>query len=411
LEKSALDQNEEVKKGGILNSVIAGVVASHHVQMSSALVGGIAGVATALALANKKLNGSTDPNTIASVAQNAVNNSITIDSGPMAEALTSLYLESGNAGVLAGAGQVGFSNPDAQKALDGLMKNQAQILKGLDKTTLSLIATSIQQGIISGADIGDVTSQINALVNNPARLNMILLTESVRAYNAGILGVYDQAGISQFNWICTETACEQCEAEEGVHDMGDDVQPPLHPNCQCEITPVVENQMTKNYDPLGTFSAPAKHSADSAQESAMKGDQLRQLGKWESATIAHQFAASKFRDAANHERSSNHPHSADNARILEEKAGEQDQQAKTAYMMSVAPTHSPAESQITKYENPPFKQGAQDWGYLDTAEHVLLPDTQANFENEDESSSSTDHIQPISVAYIQGALGEANEDK
>jgi SPP1 gp7 family putative phage head morphogenesis protein len=387
----------EVKKGKILNSVIAGVVASHNLNMSSAMVGGIAGIATAIALASKSLNGSVNPTTVQSAVQNAVGASVTIDSSSLADALYNLYSDAGNAGISVGASQTGFTNVDGAKALNSLMQNRADILKGLDKTTLSLISDSISQGLINGQDLGDIGTQINALVNNPTRLDMILLTETSRAYNAGLIGAYQQAGIQQFNWICTESACQPCEEMQGVHDI-DEQEPPLHPNCQCEISPVMAEDLTK--DALGSFTPKASISAQSALESATKGYQLRNLGKWESATIAHQFAAKKYREASAHERSAHAPNSQDNARILDEKAGEQDQLANMSQLMSVAPTHSPAE--VSKYENPKSKPGSQDWGYLDPAENVLLPDTVASFETEDESSSSEGNIKPISVAYIQG---------
>jgi len=158
-----------------------------------------------------------------------------------------------------------------------------------------------------------------------------------------------------------------------------------------------------------TYTPSAQHSIESAEDSARKGDQLRKDERWDSAKFAHTFSASKYRQGASQERSSNHPNASSNADVLEAKANEQDQMSALCDQMAHGEQNSPAE--INKYENPPFKRGKQDWGYLDPAENVLLPDVVAELEDEDESSSSTDHIQPISVAYVQGTQADATPKK
>ena len=103
-----------------------------------------------------------------------------------------------------------------------------------------------------------------------------------------------------------------------------------------------------------------------AKELSTKGDTLRNLQKWESAYFAHTDSADAYRKASQGETGAN-------ADILKAHADTQDHLAKFSDFMSKTPQNSPAEIGKaggvpaypgTSYENPPFKQGAQDWGWL-----------------------------------------------
>jgi len=69
---------------------------------------------------------------------------------------------------------------------------------------------------------------------------MITITESSRAYSAGLVDTFTSAGVEQFDWIAYSSACQECEDMEAAnpHEMADET-PPLHPNCECDIEPVV----------------------------------------------------------------------------------------------------------------------------------------------------------------------------
>ena len=106
---------------------------------------------------------------------------------------------------------------------------------------------------------------------------------------------------------------------------------------------------------------------DQAKSLAQKADGYRRLEKWQSASFAHTDAADAYRKAAKSETDGN-------AEILNAQANEQDRLAKYCDFLTNTPQNSPAEIGKahgnvpaypgTSYENPPFQQGKQDWGWL-----------------------------------------------
>jgi len=106
---------------------------------------------------------------------------------------------------------------------------------------------------------------------------------------------------------------------------------------------------------------------DQAKALAEKADGFRRLEKWQSAKFAHTDAADAYRKAAKSETDGN-------AEILNAQADAQDRLAKYCDFFETTPQNSPAEIGKahgnvpaypgTSYENPPFKAGSQDWGWL-----------------------------------------------
>jgi SPP1 gp7 family putative phage head morphogenesis protein len=109
-------------------------------------------------------------------------------------------------------------------------------------TTLSRIRTAIADGMAQGNSARDIGTAINAVINDPARADMIAVTETNTSYNAGAYDTYVEAGIPGWEWIAYEGACETCLSLEGFHDISDSDFPSdaSHPNCRCGISPVTE---------------------------------------------------------------------------------------------------------------------------------------------------------------------------
>lgn len=106
---------------------------------------------------------------------------------------------------------------------------------------------------------------------------------------------------------------------------------------------------------------------EQARSCAERADGFRRLEKWQSAAFAHNDAADAYRKAATGETDGN-------AEILNAQADAQDHLAKYCEFLDRTPQNSPAEIGKahgdvpaypgTSYENPPFKAGAQNWGWL-----------------------------------------------
>jgi hypothetical protein len=91
---------------------------------------------------------------------------------------------------------------------------------------------------------------IDGIFNNkqPAvnRSLMIAITEVCRGFNAGLVAVYRQQGITMFRWQTTSTdPCPLCVANQAAEPRtygtiypGGAADPPQHPNCDCELTGV-----------------------------------------------------------------------------------------------------------------------------------------------------------------------------
>jgi SPP1 gp7 family putative phage head morphogenesis protein len=170
-----------------------------------------------------------------------VSQSMAMDAKPLAQALQNIYAEGGEKGVDFGLQLLGplatasaLIEADALETLDA---GASEIAGGINQTTMDLITRGIEQGVLNGADVDQIVSDLKDRVVGDARVSEIANTESNRAYNAGMVDAFQRNGITQFNWILSDTACPICQAQAGVHDITDDV-PPAHPDCLCTIEPI-----------------------------------------------------------------------------------------------------------------------------------------------------------------------------
>ena len=49
-----------------------------------------------------------------------------------------------------------------------------------------------------------------------------------------IIDEYQAAEMPAWEWVSYAGACDECDAEDGPHDFGDEY-PPAHPNCRCAV--------------------------------------------------------------------------------------------------------------------------------------------------------------------------------
>ena len=79
-------------------------------------------------------------------------------------------------------------------------KHAASLAKGLNKTTLKAVRSSIEASIELGEDIETATKRVQKLVNDPQRANMIARTEAVNSYGQGIDTFGHQTG-AKAHWL------------------------------------------------------------------------------------------------------------------------------------------------------------------------------------------------------------------
>jgi SPP1 gp7 family putative phage head morphogenesis protein len=115
-------------------------------------------------------------------------------------------------------------------------------ITGIKGTTIDRIGNLIGDGVAQGLPAKEIGKTINDFVNDPARAEMIAITETNRAYNEGAVDQYSQFGVSEWDWVAYDDACIDClSIQDGSPYSTNDSQlvPPEHPNCRCTVNAVI----------------------------------------------------------------------------------------------------------------------------------------------------------------------------
>ena len=216
----------------------------HHAAILAALGLGVKGIKGAIKQAIESVHVAGNPDAILSAVNLAVAQNVTLDPAPIAEALTNVIKDAGQLGNIGGSAQVQRIpltkiGPGLQARLD----NADAVAKGIGDSSLTRIRTAIVDGIANGSSASDIANQINSVIADPYRADMIAITETNTAYNAAALDTYTEAGADGWDWLAYDDACEIClEGEAANPHPLDDTDIPSdssHPNCRCTVSPVL----------------------------------------------------------------------------------------------------------------------------------------------------------------------------
>jgi SPP1 gp7 family putative phage head morphogenesis protein len=196
-----------------------------------------------------------------SIASHAVQRNVDPNSSALTDAFKKLYGDAGMSGTkhamdeMGGAAKLGSGmsglvggmdwskwkpgNPVAAekvagKDLNELMRNAGVTVRGIEQTTLNRMGDVIAQGLEAGSTYQEISGNISTMLDNPARADIIAITETNRAFNASAIDEYKASGMEGWEWLAYAGACDICGDEEGPHDFGDDY-PPAHPSCRCAV--------------------------------------------------------------------------------------------------------------------------------------------------------------------------------
>jgi len=130
------------------------------------------------------------------------------------------------------------------EAMGILKANSLSLVKALGTDAKKDIIRIISEGYMNGWGIPQMSREIRGKVGTMTRYraDMIARTETIRAYNEAARNTYKKAGVKKYIWVAAygERTCPECADRDGnIYDM-DDSPPPLHPNCRCSISPVIE---------------------------------------------------------------------------------------------------------------------------------------------------------------------------
>ena len=216
----------------------------HHAAILAALGLGVKGIKGAIKQAQESVHVAGNPDAILSAVNLAVAQNVTLDPAPIAEALTNVIKDAGQLGNIGGSAQVQrIPLTKIGDALQTRLNNVDAVTRGIGDTSLTRIRTAIVDGIANGSSASDIADQINSVIADPYRADMIAITETNTAYNAAALDTYTEAGADGWDWLAYDDACEIClEGEAANPHPLDDTDIPSdssHPNCRCTVSPVL----------------------------------------------------------------------------------------------------------------------------------------------------------------------------
>lgn len=133
-------------------------------------------------------------------------------------------------------------------ASDWAQEHAAELIKGLDATTRERVRELVDQAIAEGWSNDTLADALdNDGVFGDARAEMIARTESAAADVQGNLIGWKESGVvAGKEWKTGAGCCDECEALEGeivpLDEEFPDGDPPAHPNCRCDVLPVMANK-------------------------------------------------------------------------------------------------------------------------------------------------------------------------
>lgn len=138
---------------------------------------------------------------------------------------------------------------------DGNIVNNPNSQYNINETTRSNIEESIRNSLTLGKSQEEAIADLEDIINDPDRAEMIANTESVNAYQVGKAEYADQTDAVGKEWetVNADDVCGE-NADAGVIAIDDDFpsgdsEPTAHPNCLCDLRYVYQEEAdSEEYD-------------------------------------------------------------------------------------------------------------------------------------------------------------------
>ena len=117
--------------------------------------------------------------------------------------------------------------------------------RGITDTTHDRLGSALADGLSRGLAPNALADSISETLSDPSRALTIALTEGQRAKIEANVQSYAENGVEQIEWTVNDPDDIDCIENDGeIVNLGDefksgDTQPPVHPNCQCDVIPVM----------------------------------------------------------------------------------------------------------------------------------------------------------------------------
>jgi hypothetical protein len=144
----------------------------------------------------------------------------------------------------------------------GLIVDNPKSEYRITDTTRNEIRQSIATSLGLGETYQQAISRMQDIIENDARAEMIAATESVNAYQKGLVEFGNQSGATAKEWISSNPNDECGDNDDaGIIDYNDtfpsgDDEPPAHPNCRCSLRLVYPDELNSDAPPVDEFDNP-----------------------------------------------------------------------------------------------------------------------------------------------------------
>jgi len=134
-----------------------------------------------------------------------------------------------------------LTNPP--NGLKRLLDSRGVKIQGMGNTTLNRIGTALADGLNRGVTRREMAGLVDSIINDPERALTIAGTEMSSAVVQSSLNLYQESGVEQIEWLVADP-CDDCQENLDQSPIGIDEEwingdPPVHPNCMCDIAPYV----------------------------------------------------------------------------------------------------------------------------------------------------------------------------
>jgi putative metallohydrolase (TIGR04338 family) len=129
--------------------------------------------------------------------------------------------------------------------LKQLLGNIDIVSRGIADTSHDLIGGALANGIALGKTPVEIADDIRDTLSSPERALTIAITEGQRAKIEANVQSYAENGVEQVEWTVNDPdKCICVDLEGEVRNLGQEfqdgiTQPPAHPNCQCDLLPLM----------------------------------------------------------------------------------------------------------------------------------------------------------------------------
>lgn len=131
-------------------------------------------------------------------------------------------------------------------ASEWAQEHAAALIQGLSDTTTARVRELVDQALADGWSNDDLADALDEDgVFGADRAETIARTETAAADVQGSLAGWEASGVvAQKEWLTGAGCCDLCTDLNGERvDLDDEFpegDPPLHPNCRCDVSPVVD---------------------------------------------------------------------------------------------------------------------------------------------------------------------------